>query len=139
VTPYIAAYLAVLIWCMYRMRDDERALWAGVVILGQALAIYLVNRMGDYNPLMNAVVYAVAAFTFLVFSVRKTGVALGVTSAACGLVMCFGYWGLISAQTGLGITGATVWNFASILSYGQLIILWSMGDDRGHIERWRFH
>ena len=133
-TIYQAIFLSVLLWVVYRLRYDERNLWAGLVITAQTMFAYVIFEVAE-NPVPPLIwLFLVPAVTFLIFSTRNTGKFLGILSVLISFVYAAGWSGWLSTETGLGIA-ATVWHWGTMLCYMQLFILWLMGTDRIY-SRW---
>lgn len=106
------------------LRGDYRDQWAGVVVLVQTLLVWW--QIGNLVAL--AIIYAMALATFLAFSVRSSGVALGILSGIMSLLAIAAAVGAIPAATGQGIA-FNFHHWATVVSWGQIGILGFMAHE----------
>lgn len=100
------------------VHGDERDYWAGICVLMQTVLVWwqIDNLLGV------ALIYVLSGLTFLVFSVKLTGAALGIVSCLMALLTVAAFWGYIPHEKGQGIA-FNYYHWCTVLSWGQLGIL----------------
>ena len=101
---------------------DQRDYWAGVCIAMQTILVWWQID----SLLAIAAIYVLAGATFLVFSVKVSGVALGVVSCLMAMLTIFAYWGYLPHEKGQGIA-FNYYHWCTVLAWGQVGILGFMG------------
>jgi len=104
------------------IHGDQRDWWAGIAILMQTVLVWwqIDNLLGI------ALIYLLAGMTFLAFSVKVSGVALGVVSCLMALLTVTAIWGYIPHEKGQGIA-FNYYHYCTVLAWGQVGILGFMG------------
>ena len=101
---------------------DSRDYWAGVCIAMQTILVWWQID----NLLAIASIYLLAGITFLVFSVKYSGVALGIVSCLMCMLAVIAYLGFIPSDKGQGMA-FNFYHWCTVLAWGQVGILGFMG------------
>ena len=101
---------------------DQRDWWAGICVLMQTLLVWWQID----NLLVIALIYILAGMTFLVFSVKLSGAALGIVSCLMAMLTVAAIWGYIPHSPGKGIA-FNYYHYCTVLAWGQIGILGFMG------------
>ena len=100
------------------VHGDQRYWWAGLCVLMQTILVWWQID----NLLVIALIYVLSGLTFLVFSVKPSGAALGIVSCLMAMLTVAAIWGYIPHEKGQGIA-FNFYHWCTVLSWGQLGIL----------------
>ena len=106
---------------MFR-NGDERDYWAGICIAMQTILVWWQIN----NLLAIGLIYVLASLTFLVFSVKQSGVALGILSGLMAMLTVAAFYGYIPSEKGQGIA-FNYYHWCTVMAWGQIGILGWMG------------
>lgn len=107
---------------MVYSNGDSRDYWAGVCIAMQTILVWWQLD----NLLAISAIYLLAGITFLVFSVKISGAALGVVSCLMCILAGIAYLGFIPSEKGQGIA-FNFYHWCTVMAWGQVGILGFMG------------
>lgn len=97
---------------------DHRDQWAGAVVVIQTVLVWWqIDSLGAV-----ALIYIMAGATFLAFSIKPSGAALGVLSCIMALLAVAAGVGLIPDSHGQGI-GFNFHHWATVVAWGQIGLL----------------
>ena len=102
---------------------DWRDYWAAVCIAMQTILVYwqIDNLLGI------AFIYVLAGATFLAFSIKPSGAALGIVSCLMALLAVAAVYGYLPHEKGQGMA-FNFYHWSTVLAWGQIGILGAMGN-----------
>lgn len=103
-------------------RGDARDLAAGAVIAAQTILVWWQID----NLLAIGLTYLLVGCMFLVFSVKQSGVALGIFSCLMAMLTAAAFLGWMPSEKGQGIA-FNYYHYCTVLAWGQIGILGFMG------------
>ncbi len=120
----LAHALILLIACyMLWQKGDYQNYWAAICISGQYVALLAVFYAVPDALTAFALIYAITAWGFVVFSQTYVGRALGILSGVMGIVCIFGAWGWIPSEQGQGIWAVNVYNWTGWIEATQTLLI----------------
>lgn len=100
------------------IHGDQRDWWAGICVLMQTILVWW-----QIDSLLSiAFIYVLAGITFLAFSVKLSGAAIGIVSCLMAMLTVAAIWGYIPHEKGQGIA-FNFYHWCTVLSWGQIGIL----------------
>ena len=79
-----------------------------------------------HNQLATGIIFMLFVFCFVGFSVKDTGVYLGVISGVLAIISVLAHFGMIDSRTGQGMDWGNYHHLSTMGLYAQLGIIWGM-------------
>jgi hypothetical protein len=122
----IAFWSALVLTCIHVARKgDYRDMAAAMVLVLQAGGVAIFS--GNFPVAMT--IYMVAIFSFVWFSIRLTGVVLGVLSGVMANLALAAWLGILPSERGAGLA-MNYYNYVTMIAYGQMMFLAALAGRR---------
>ncbi|MCP5099881.1 MAG: hypothetical protein GY943_30370 [Chloroflexi bacterium] len=130
------AIVMTVVFIHVAARGDIRDKLGAMVILTQTALVWMALEIWINSDWQPAIIYTLAGISYLIFSIRKVGVFLGVMSFINSALFWIAYLGYLPSEPGMGIA-FNVHNLTTIICYLQLLVLWESVDGYFHRSVYR--